>query len=208
MGTFASVTLDTESSPRSRRAVEAVREVFSRVNNTMSVYRKHSDVSTVNRWAGFRSIPVDPWLVQVVSYAKRAQFITEGVFSPILLAEGIRKGLKPPLVNVVPSNDGPGVIETSQVPPRIRLTRAGAGLDLGGIAKGFALDRAGAVLEKQGFHRYLLDLGRSLKLGDSPRGVSGWPVKLSGRPGVSRYSNLVISTSRQDVRTDTGHVVE
>lgn len=207
MGTFAEVTLDTGASARARGAIGAVREVFERVNRTMTVYDEHSDLTRVNRWAGFRAVSVDPWLARVVARAKEAQIVTEGAFRITVLGEGIERGLKPPLVNVVPGNYGPGLIAVDPFRSEVYLHDAGMGLDLGGIAKGFALDRAGEVLERRGFDRYLINLGRSLMVGRAPRGETGWPVKLANDDEVRRLSHTVVSTSRQGVRSDTEHIV-
>lgn len=207
MGTLAEVTLDTEPSDRAEAAVGEVRAIFERINTTMTVYDRYSDLNRVNRWAGFRGIGVDPWLARLVARGKEAQFVTDGAFRMSLLGEGIKRGLKPPLVNATPGRYGPQSITVSHTPPRVRLGRPGMGLDLGGVAKGFALDRAGERLRERGFERFVINLGRSLKLGDPPRGEAGWPVKLAGRERPERFSNLVLSNSRQGLRSDTDHVV-
>lgn len=207
MGTFAEVTLDAEDDERAKRAIEAVRTVFDRVNRTMTVYDPKSDLNRVNRWAGFRSVGVDPWVAKLVAYGKEAQWVTRGAFRLSTLAEGIERGLKPEVVNTVPGDYGVASIDVRTNPSRIRLRRAGMGLDLGGIAKGFALDRASEELRERGFDRYLINLGRSLAAGESPRGRDGWTVKISGKTKPRTVRNVVLSTSRQGVRSDTDHIV-
>jgi thiamine biosynthesis lipoprotein len=60
---------------------------------------------------------------------------------------------------------------------RAGLARAGMSLDLGGLAKGWALDRAGEILRRRGVTRALLSFGQSslLALGHPPAG-EGWRV--------------------------------
>jgi thiamine biosynthesis lipoprotein len=207
MGTFAEVTLDRSASARTEEAVEAVRKVFDRVNRTMSVYKPTSDITRVNRWAGFRSIGVDPWVAELVARGKRAQWVSGGAFRLDTLGDGVERGLKPDLVNVVPGEYGITALHVEKNPSRIRLARPGMGLDLGGIAKGYALDRAGEALRDRGFDRFLINLGRSLKVGDPPRGRDGWPVKISGESELRRLRNTVLSTSQQGLRSDTNHIV-
>lgn len=62
---------------------------------------------------------------------------------------------------------------------RARLLVEGMRLDLGAIAKGYALDEALAVLEGRGLHRVLIDGGGDVLAGAPPPNVSGWVVAVS-----------------------------
>ncbi len=57
-----------------------------------------------------------------------------------------------------------------------RVLQAGASLDFGGLAKGWALDRAAEKLRQAGLTRVLLDFGGQLLALDAPRGQAGWTV--------------------------------
>ena len=52
-------------------------------------------------------------------------------------------------------------------------------LDLGGIAKGYAIDEALAVLKKSGITRALVDAGGDIALGDPPPGKQGWRIGIA-----------------------------
>ena len=60
----------------------------------------------------------------------------------------------------------------------VRVARPGVQVDLGGFAKGFALDEAARLLEKRGFPRHLLDLDGEIRAGSPPPGSSGWRVEI------------------------------
>jgi thiamine biosynthesis lipoprotein len=62
----------------------------------------------------------------------------------------------------------------------VTLMKPGMRLDFGGIAKGYALDAAMAVLRKQGIARALIDAGGDIRLGDPPPGLSGWRIGIAG----------------------------
>jgi len=62
---------------------------------------------------------------------------------------------------------------------RARLLVEGVRLDLGAIAKGYALDEALAVLEGRGLHRVLIDGGGDVLAGAPPPNASGWVVAVS-----------------------------
>ncbi|MGI9627172.1 MAG: FAD:protein FMN transferase, partial [Longimicrobiales bacterium] len=62
--------------------------------------------------------------------------------------------------------------------PVVRLEREDMSLDLGGIAKGYAADRALGILSARGVSRALVDGGGDLALGAPPPGQEGWLVSL------------------------------
>jgi thiamine biosynthesis lipoprotein len=70
-------------------------------------------------------------------------------------------------------------------------------LDLGGIAKGYALDEARAVLARRGFTRVLIDGGGDVILGDAPPGSSGWRVEIPSPAAPLRLEleNCAVATS-------------
>lgn len=207
MGTLAEVIVKSDSTERAQQAIERVRDVFDRVNRTMSVYRRHSDVTRVNRWAGFRSIGVDPWVADVIKKGKHASYSTDGAFSIDVLAEGIRRGLKPELVNVTGPGGQDRLIQVRHHPARVFLRRSGMGVDLGGIAKGYAIDRARDVLRENGVRRYFINLGRNLSAGKAPLDKPGWPVGIGGNNQVRFIEDLTVSVSQQGLQSDTAHII-
>ena len=83
----------------------------------------------------------------------------------------------------------------------VTLLKKGMRLDLGGIAKGFAIDEALRVLRQHGITRALVDAGGDIGLGDSPPGKDGWRIAIErldgqGRPEVIvSLKNCAIATS-------------
>ena len=58
----------------------------------------------------------------------------------------------------------------------VELLKKGMRIDLGGIAKGYAMDEALAVLQRHGITRALVEAGGDMRLGDPPPGRAGWRV--------------------------------
>jgi thiamine biosynthesis lipoprotein len=102
----------------------------------------------------------------------------------------------------------------------VELMKPDMRLDLGGIAKGYAVDQALAVLRKHGITRALVDAGGDIGLGDPPPAKRGWLIGVSPlEPGdpPSRFlwlSRVAIATSgdtRQFVQLDGvrySHIVD
>lgn len=209
MGTYAEVEIENSSMADS--AVATVREIFDRVDRTMSIYKPQSDLSKINFAAGRAAVAVDPWVGDIIEKSRTAYGKTGGAFSINVLAHGIRLGIKPAFA--MPSHLGESLShigdDSIQVSPTlVSLPLAGMGLDLGGIAKGYALDRAAEALLRMGVRRFLLSLGRQVYAADAPFGRKGWPVQIEGEEEIRYIRNESISVSQQGVMTDTGHIVD
>ncbi len=61
----------------------------------------------------------------------------------------------------------------------VELLKPNMRLDLGGIAKGYAVDEALKVLEKREISRVLIDAGGDIRLGDPPPGKPGWVIGIA-----------------------------
>ena len=72
-------------------------------------------------------------------------------------------------------------------------------ITLGGIAKGYAADKALAILRKKGLNSVLVDAGGDLALGDPPPGRKGWKIDIGGRkhPNLPtlELANCAVATS-------------
>ncbi|MEL7159154.1 MAG: FAD:protein FMN transferase, partial [Bacteroidota bacterium] len=78
---------------------------------------------------------------------------------------------------------------------RVRLRRNGMQLDLGGVAKGYALDAVGEQLRQNGYRSYLIDGGGDLLLGEPPPGKPGWSVVTPTGENLGELSEVAIATS-------------
>ena len=156
--------------------VPAIEATFAGIDLTMSPWRRDSTVSRFN--AGQGDIAADPALVSVTRAALDLAAASEGAFDPTV----------GPLV----AHWGFGLIEGGE--PDWRGLSAGSGtlskthadltLDLCGIAKGHALDRAAAIAREAGVQDVLLDLGGELvALGQHPAGRDWRVAVASPLPG-------------------------
>ncbi len=63
---------------------------------------------------------------------------------------------------------------------KVLLEKEGMLLDLGGIAKGYAVDQLFMIMSQSGYDRCLVDGGGDIRVGDAPRFKKGWEIKLPG----------------------------
>ena len=175
MGTIARITLADGTDDA---AFDAGFAAFERVDASMSLYRSTSDLVRVNAHAGEHAEPVDAELFDCLARSRAMSALTDGAFDvtilPLLRAWGAYPGLDY-LGAVRPDAIGWEALLLDPDGRTVRFQRPGMGLDLGGVAKGFALDRARDAMVAGGVRAAVLDLGGELLLvGVGPDG--GWRI--------------------------------
>jgi len=155
--------------PRPVYAGQAAREAFAllnRIEQQLSRFVENSDASRVNGSRPGQPVLVGPETFECLQQARLAWDLTGGAFD---VTVGTR---------TAPAGMDTLVLDESTM----TVTRAAESvrLDLGGIGKGFALDRMAQVLRKWGIDVALVHGGASTVLAlDPPPGAQGWPVTVT-----------------------------
>ncbi len=183
------------------RASDAL-ELIHSLEDQMTVYREHSDLQDINRNAADGSVVAEGRLFDLVGLALEIADQTTGAFDPtsqplVRLWRLCREEIRVPAEDEVASAlDVSGVVhvQLDATKKSIRFDRHGVELNLNGIGKGYALDRAAEVLLDNDISEWLLHGGRSsvLARGDH-NGLGGWPVGI-GNPlfRETRLATLVL----------------
>ena len=167
MGTTATVRAWAPDSGTAILAVEAAYAAFDRTDSLMSTWRDDSVLSRLNRSGAGLWVAVGPEVCQVLNEAKRVAEASGGAFDPTVLPLvhlwGFREGAAAvpdslALLSVLESV-GHDFLELDLSGGRARLLAEGAAVDLGGIAKGYALDCAARAMQKAGAGGGVIDLG-------------------------------------------------
>jgi FAD:protein FMN transferase len=180
LGTFVEIAVSYATPAAMETAVEEAFAAITRVHRLMSFHEPTSDVSRLNRDAASGEVAVDPWTWQVLDMAVALYRRSAGVFDVATAPALQRIGLLPRTqiaridLRSSPRKRGPrdGAIEL--LPDhRVRFQHASVAIDLGGIAKGFAVDRALEVLRRHGLPRGIVNAGGDLAaFGPEPHRVS------------------------------------
>ena len=189
---------DAEALPR---AVEAAFAEVDRIDRLMSHYKADSPLSRVNREAAQHPVTVDPELFDFIAAAMRYNRDSGGAFDitvgPLMKAWGFFRGeghvpSAPDLAAARGHVGGEHVILDAAA-KTIRFTHPGVELDLGGIAKGYAVDRAAGLLGQRHVAAALISAGGSTLYGlGAPPGRAGWEVTLQD-PIDPRRTALTVS---------------
>jgi thiamine biosynthesis lipoprotein len=130
-------------------------------------------------------VVVGELLFQVVREALEAAAATDGAFDPTLLSQLLRAGYDRSFEHLPDVVDAPsarpslgGAWRDVELDARSRIVTlpAGSGLDLGGIAKGLAVDASLALLAESGVPAGLVSAGGDLAVCGLPPGESAWQV--------------------------------
>ncbi len=173
-GLYMGTVVDVIARGRDREGLEqAVSAAFSeveRVERLMSAYDRGSDVSRINRNAGGAAVEVDEEVFRLIERSLSVSKQSEGAFD---ITAGTFKGLwdfdadEP----VVPGREeikkrlGKAGYEGVELGGghKVRLARRGMRIELGGIAKGYAVDRAVEALQSRGVRHALVNAGGDVR---------------------------------------------
>ncbi|WP_407166002.1 FAD:protein FMN transferase [Bradyrhizobium sp. ORS 111] len=174
LGTFVEIEVAAAAGPETDAAIDAAFDAVAEVHRLMSFHEYDSDVSRLNRDAGVRATRVHAWTFQVLEAAVEMHRRSGGVFdvtvAPELQAVGLLPGLDGDPV-IMPERRVTDAIELSPE-QTVRFRSPAITIDLGGIAKGFAVDRAVEVLRGFDISGGLVNAGGDLRaFGQGPRTI-------------------------------------
>ncbi|MFZ5868717.1 MAG: FAD:protein FMN transferase [Thermodesulfobacteriota bacterium] len=180
MGTLVEITV-VGHPDKARSAAEAAFEEIKRVERLTS-FHQPSALTSLNEQAGFGPVKTDPELARLVEASLKIAAQTGGAFDPTVgpLSRlwGFSGTTEPRLptqaeIDSALSKVGWKHVRVDRSASTVDLPESGMSLDLGGIAKGYALNRAAAVLKEMGIRSALVNAG-----GD----IIAIGEKSSGRP--------------------------
>lgn len=186
MGSDFGLWLDADP-VAARQAFRQARTIVDGLEQRMSRFLPDSELNRLNRAAG-RPVTVSPELYDVIHRAVDMACRTHGLFDPTLLDDLKRAGYDRSLDQLgtdrgLPTPPPPDRVQRAWEgialrPDDMTVTLpAGAGLDLGGIGKGYTAQVVADFLGKVG--PCLVDAGGDLVAGEAPRGCDGWPVSVA-----------------------------
>jgi len=163
LGTIVEITARSRRKQDAERAIGDAFAAISVVQRRMSFHDRNSTLSRLNAEAFARPISVDGKTFQVLGVARDLYLLSDGVFDPTIAPCLERTGFLPRFFG---GSVGNGVsfadVELLQG-NRVRFRRTGVRLDLGGIAKGFAVDEAITALRAASIESGLVNAGGDLR---------------------------------------------
>jgi thiamine biosynthesis lipoprotein len=174
LGTFVEIEVAGADAEEMQPAVNAAFQAIADIHRLLSFHEPDSDVSRLNREAGLRPIGVHAWTFRVLEAAVEMHRRSRGIFDVTVAPTLQAMGLLPRLNDDASIATEARSFDAIELLPgqSVRFRQAGVRIDLGGIAKGFAVDRAVQVLRGFGISRGLVNAGGDLAaFGSDPQTI-------------------------------------
>jgi thiamine biosynthesis lipoprotein len=209
MGTSIQLTLWTDDEARAASAARVAFREFERVDLLMSHWRPDSAVGRINAAAGRQPVRVPLEVLTVIERALEVARATDGAFDITVGAfRGLWKfdqdldGSIPPAAEIERRrqlvNYRDVLVERRR--RTVKLRRAGMQITLGGIAKGYAVDRAVTLLHRRGMNDFILQAGGDMYV-SGRRGDRPWRVGIRDPRGAREATFAVAEVSDRTFST-------
>jgi thiamine biosynthesis lipoprotein len=206
MGTTYQITVIADQLPP-EDLEQQIEQLLSKVDNSMSTYKKDSEISQFNRLSAGKTMTISQEFAEVVKISQKVWQLSNGAFDPTI----------GPLVNLW--GFGPGEkhdsIPSSNI---IALTKEKIGfdsvvlkeqtlsktkaveLDLSAVAKGYAVDRVADLLEMLALSDYLVEIGGEIRVSGLNADSVAWRIAVE-QPQLFAEVNRVLSITDVAVAT-------
>jgi thiamine biosynthesis lipoprotein len=197
--------------PGAMQVAECALDLIDRLEDQLSVFREHSEISRLNRLAADGPVTLEERLYDLIACSAQLMLATDGAFDittgALTKAWGFyRREGRVPLAEEradVLQRVGMQHVELDGLRRNVRYLRRGLEINLGSIGKGYALDRAAELLRREGVTVGLIHGGQSsiLALGRDPTDARGWavgvrhPWRPEQRLAVVRLRDRALGTS-------------
>jgi thiamine biosynthesis lipoprotein len=181
MGSELRLTAWTAGESAAIAAFDQVFAEFDRLDRLLSVWHEDSDVERLNRAAGLHPVPVSRETIEVLTAAREAGDLTHGKFDITFGALADLWRFDHDQDNIVPARDAVverlplidyRAVEVNAHDGTAFIRKKGVRIHLGGIGKGYAVDRAAAILRSRKLTDFMIQAGGDLYVagthGDRP----------------------------------------
>ncbi len=170
MGTQVTISVHTEDDEGATRAIENALDEITRIENLMTTWHP-SEVTRLNEKAGIEPVQLSDETMEVLEMSKQASAWSGGAFDITFYAmKGLWK-FDEDLEKRIPSLEDVRArvalvdwrkLRLDKKKRTAFLERKGMAINLGGIAKGYAVDRMAAILRRAGYDNALVQAGGDL----------------------------------------------
>ncbi len=206
MGTAITVELWCDEASRGEAAMDAVMAEMHRIDQAMSPHKPQSELSRINRQAAAAAVALTPEMTRLLVRAKHFSGLSAGAFDITYAAVGrlydYRLGIRPDAAQLQLARAAVGDrhLLLDARARTVRFARPGMCIDLGGFAKGHAVDCATAILHQFGIAHAMVSAGGDSRVIGDRRGRP-WSIGIRDprQPGalvaLLPLENTSISTS-------------
>lgn len=204
MTTKLSLNFWCQDKTEAEQIKQAVFALFDDIYHAMSAYREDSELYRLNQLAGTQAVSVSASLFEVLEQSQRMSKLTDGAFDMTFGSVGFRydyRQRRQPSANELAKQlvfIDYRAVQLDANTRQVRYLKPGVKVGVGGIAKGYAVDRAIALLAQHGIRHAQVSAGGDLRLLGDKRGQP-WMVGVRD----PRQNDLVLRLPLNDVAVST-----
>ena len=215
MYTVVSITVVSRSEDQAQKAINASFDELDRLAALLNFYSDTSEISRINREAGEKPVKVSKDTLDIIEKAVYVSEMTDGAFDvtvgPLVKLWDLQKQIIPNKKSIEEKQKLVGYknIVIDKGASTVYIKKKGGQIDLGGIIKGYAVDKVVGVLHKNGIKSGVVAVGGEIRLlGTKPDGTS-WGIGVQNpRPkgpddqvfATLQLSDKALSTSGDYIR--------
>lgn len=218
MGTLFTITLYTPDKTKARKAVEAAFAKIAALERMMTDYDPDSELMQLCQKPVGQPVRVSDGLFEVLQKSQHLAELTDGAFD-VTIGPVVRLWRRARRTETLPSPEmlakaraavGHQKLKLDASAKTATLSATNLQLDLGGIAKGYAADKALEVLRSHGLPRALVAASGDIAIGDPPPGKRAWRIGVgamaTNQTALAR--NLLLRNAAVSTSGDTEQFVE
>ncbi|MCH8895665.1 MAG: FAD:protein FMN transferase [Proteobacteria bacterium] len=177
MGTVIRTELWSDDPLTAAEAIRLVNEEMHRIDRSMSTYKPDSEISRINRDAAKNPVTISAELLDLIARGIEMSRLTHGAFDITYASVGqlydYRAGVRPDEKQIAATLPAISYrfVELDLVARTVFFARQGVRIDLGGIAKGYAVERGAGILRAQGIAHGLVSAGGDSRVLGDRRGA-------------------------------------
>lgn len=162
LGTIVDIRVDAEVT-QAAKAIEAAFAMVEQIHRLMSFHETNSDVSRINAAEAHNAVSIDPHTYQVLTFARRIGDLSDGAFDIAVADLLVKDGFLPDSkMGSLPAGTAT-YRDLDLLPDNCVRWRQNGWIDLGGIAKGYAVDCAVDTLRSHGIRNGVVNAGGDLR---------------------------------------------
>ncbi len=209
MYTIVSITVVSRTDNQAQKAIDASYAELDRLAALLNFYSETSEISAINKHAGEKPVKVSRDTLDIIERAVYVSEMTDGAFDvtvgPLVKLWDIQNKVIPDQRSIEERLKIVGYknIVLDKAASTVFLKRKGAQIDLGGIIKGYAVDKVVEVLRQNGIRSGIIAVGGEIRsLGKKPDGTS-WVVGVQNPRQKSNDDEVIATVELSDKALST-----
>jgi thiamine biosynthesis lipoprotein len=209
MYTIVSITVSSDSEEKAKKAIDRAFNELDRLARLLNFYSEDSEISMINRNAGNKPVKVSPETLEIIEKALYVSGNTEGAFDitvgPVVRLWDFQNKVLPDkkLIKEKLKLVGYKNVIVDKEKSMVFLKTKGVQIDLGGIIKGYAADKAVEVLMKNGIKSGIVAVAGDIKtFGKRPDGEL-WNVGIQNPRQKREKDEIIAAIGLSDMAIST-----